>query len=63
MSVLPTAPPPRAPRTPDTSRAALARLGITRVATEHFDIGPYRYARLADALAEARRAREPGNDR
>ena len=36
------------------------RLGIVRIATERFEIGGYRYERLADALAEARRRSPPG---
>jgi len=42
--------------------AAQARLGIVRVAAEHFHVGPYRYARLSDAIAEAQRGRIPDND-
>ena len=36
------------------------RLGIVRIATERFEVGGYRYERLADALAEARRRSAPG---
>jgi hypothetical protein len=51
------------PAAPEADAAEMARLGITRVSTERFDVGPYRYANLADALAEARRGRHlPGND-
>ena len=35
--------------------AILAELGVLRIATERFDVGPYRYTNLADALAEAKR--------
>ena len=35
----------------------ILRLGIVRVASEHFRVGPYRYASLADAIAQADRAR------
>jgi hypothetical protein len=56
-----TAPTP--PTAPYASAGELSRLGITRVKTEHFQLGPYRYTRLADALAQARRAPTPGNDR
>lgn len=42
--------------------AALARLGIVRVASEHFTVGPYRYAKLADAIAQAKRGRNAEND-
>ena len=55
MTTIPTAPQP--------SPAELAKLGISRVTTEHFLVGLYRYTNLADALAEARRVRVPGNDR
>lgn len=41
--------------------AELARLGIRRVASEHFLVGAYRYSRLADAIAEARRGANPEN--
>jgi hypothetical protein len=47
---------------PAADAAELARLGITRVSTERFHVGPYRYANLADAIAEARRGRVAGND-
>ena len=63
MNVPPTAPPPGAPASRHASPAELARLGIRRVRTEHFQVGRYRYANLADALAAARRAPVPGNDR
>ena len=43
--------------------AELERLGIRRVATEHFLVGPYRYSRLGDAIAEARRNPAAENDR
>lgn len=46
---------------PFASPTELARLGITRVRTEYFQVGPYRYSRLADAIAEARRTLT-GND-
>ena len=36
---------------------AQARYGIVRVASERFEIGGYRYDRLADALAEGERRR------
>jgi len=39
-----------------TDAAALAKLGIVRVPTERFEVGPYRYTNLSDALAQARRA-------
>jgi hypothetical protein len=35
----------------------LARLGIVTVATSYFQVGPYRYTKLADAKAQAERAR------
>ncbi len=40
----------------------LLRLGVVRVRDEYFQVGPYRYTRLADARAEAERmrARERG---
>jgi hypothetical protein len=60
MTPAPPAPPPL-PQEMDP--AALARLGITRVAAEHFHVGPYRYSKLADAIAEAKRGRTPDNDR
>jgi hypothetical protein len=52
-----------APPGPDAGPDELARLGISRVATEHFLVGRYRYGNLADALAEAKRVRTPENDR
>lgn len=35
----------------------LVRLGILRVASDTFQVGTYRYTNLADAKAEAERAR------
>jgi hypothetical protein len=35
--------------------AQLARYGILRVATEHFTVGGYRYSKIEDAVAEAKR--------
>lgn len=35
----------------------LVRLGIVRSATPMFQVGPYRYTNLADAKAQAERAR------
>ena len=57
MSGSPTAPSPSAP---EASPEELVQLGITRVQTEHFQVGNYRYSSLADAIAEARRV---GNGR
>jgi hypothetical protein len=57
-----SAPPASPALPPEMDAEALARLGIVRVATEQFHVGPYRYARLADAMAEARRGRIAGND-
>jgi hypothetical protein len=37
--------------------ALLEQYGIVRYATDHFVIGGYRYSRLEDAVAEARRRR------
>jgi hypothetical protein len=57
-------PPDAAPALPLAADAAeLAALGIVRVRTEHYQIGPYRYAKLADAMAQARRGRSAENDR
>ena len=44
----------------EPSADEIDRLGIVRIATERFEIGGYRYERLADALAEARRRGAPG---
>ncbi|HYD13018.1 MAG TPA: hypothetical protein VEC11_09235 [Allosphingosinicella sp.] len=40
----------------------LVRLGIVRVTSEHFQVGPYRYTSLADAKAQAERARAEGGE-
>ena len=48
---------------PEMDAAELARHGITLVRTERYHIGPYRYGSLADAIAEAKSGRMPGNDR
>lgn len=56
--------PPASPdHVPEMDAAELATLGITLVTTELYHIGPYRYGSLADAIAEAKRGRVPGNDR
>lgn len=57
-----SAPPVSPALPPEMDTQALARLGIVRVAAERFHVGPYRYARLADAIAEATRGRIAGND-
>ena len=56
MDIAPIAP---APGTPATEHE---RYGLVRIATERFEIGGYRYDRLADAVAEAKRrnALKPG---
>lgn len=36
-------------------RETMERYGITRVSTATYLVGPYRYSKLADALAEAKR--------
>lgn len=41
----------------------LDRLGIVRIATERFEVGDYRYDRLADAVAEAKRREALGAGR
>jgi hypothetical protein len=55
-------PPVTPARAGEMDPAALARLGITRVTTEQFHIGAYRYARLADAIAQAKRVPAADND-
>lgn len=35
----------------------LVRLGIVRVASEYFQVGPYRYTNLTDAMAQSERVR------
>lgn len=52
-------PPPEA--TPEAAEAELRRHGISRIATEHFEYGGYRYTNLKDALAQARRRPEDGS--
>jgi len=48
---------------PEADDDQLARLGIARIQTEHYQVGAYRYARLADAVAQAMRGRNAENDR
>ena len=57
MTAMPAAPAATAPAAPEVDAAELERLGITRVASEHFLVGPYRYGKAADAIAEAKRGR------
>lgn len=40
---------------PEDKSAQLARYGILSVATEHYTVGDYRYSKMEDAVAEARR--------
>ena len=47
---------------PAADAAELARLGIIRVPSEHYLIGPYRYAKLSDAIAAAKRLPSAEND-
>jgi hypothetical protein len=47
---------------PEMDAAELARLGITLVKADQYHVGPYRYGTLAEAVAETRRRRVPGND-
>lgn len=42
----------------ETEAALLAEYGITCVPADHFDVDGYRYGNLADAVAQAQRARE-----
>jgi hypothetical protein len=42
--------------------AELRGLGIRRVATERFHVGPLIFSNLADAIAQAKRGRVAGND-
>lgn len=39
----------------ELSDSELAELGITRVAAEFFEVGPYRYSKLVDAIAQVQR--------
>jgi hypothetical protein len=61
--------PPRKSKagTKDSDRKApagdLKRYGITRVPTEHFEYGGYRYSSLEHAVAEARRREARGDPR
>ena len=52
-----TRPPPPAFDEAADAEEQLVRLGIVRVASEQFQVGPYRYTSLADAIAQAERAR------
>ena len=57
-----TAAPPEGNEVPEMDSAELARLGITLVRTDRYHVGPYRYGTLAEAVAETKRRRVPGND-
>jgi hypothetical protein len=54
--------PPISDSVPEMDAAELAGLGITLVRTDRYHVGPYRYGTLAEAIAETRRRRVPGND-
>jgi hypothetical protein len=51
-----------APMPPCPDEAELRGLGITRVASERFHVGPHIYSNLADAIAQAKKGRVAGND-
>jgi hypothetical protein len=55
-------PPALSDAVPEMDAAELAGLGITLVSTAQYHVGPYRYGSLAEAVAETRRRRVPGND-
>jgi hypothetical protein len=59
--MIPTASGPVAPA-PGVDEAELSGLGIIRVTTERFHVGPNIYAKLGDAIAQAKRGRDAGND-
>ncbi len=44
----------------ETAEEEMRRLGITRVPTEYFRFGEYRYAHLSDAIDQARRTAKAG---
>ena len=41
---------------PDAEAAELERYGITRVRADTYHVGEYRYGKIADAIAQAKRA-------
>lgn len=45
----------------ESDSADMARLGIARVPADHFEVGGYRYTKLGDAVAEARRRQSAAN--
>lgn len=51
-----------APAALPPDEAELRALGIVRVTSAHYEVGPYRYSSLADAMAQAKRGRVAGND-
>lgn len=55
-------PPGPGPMALPTDEAELRGLGVTRVTSEHFQVGPYLYSNLGEAIAQARRNRVAGND-
>lgn len=58
-----TASAPASPQAePEMDAREMARLGITLVSTERYQVGPYRYGSLAAALAEAKRRRARGDE-
>lgn len=44
----------------ETAEEEMRRLGVTRVPTEYFRVGEFRYAHLSDALDQARRKPKAG---
>jgi len=51
------------PAPADDDSALMAAHGITRTTVHHFFVGGYRYSKLADALAQAKRSSAKGETR
>ena len=57
------APIPADAAAPADDRALMAAHGITRTTVHHFFVDGYRYTKLADALAQAKRSSAKGETR
>jgi hypothetical protein len=53
---------PTPPNAPEDGPGQLVHYGIVRYATDHFVIGGYRYSRIEDAVAEAKRRLKSAGD-
>ncbi len=62
MSLRDRAPAVDRPQTPEDAGSDMARYGITRIPADMFHYREYRYTRLSDAVAQAKRDANAAHD-